>query len=51
MARKKKNNRISVGGLRPMPGQTKPNTIILSAPKRFLFRLAYNSGFLCKFVR
>ena len=35
MARKKKYNRISVGGLRPMPGQTKPNTIILAAPKRF----------------
>ena len=36
MSRKNsKNKRITTGGLRPLPGQQQPSTIILSTPKRF----------------
>ena len=36
MSRKKNNaKRITTGGLRPLPGQKQPATIILSPPKRF----------------
>lgn len=35
MARKKNQKRITTGGLRPMPGQKQPSTIILSPPRRF----------------
>lgn len=35
MARKKNQKRITTGGLRPMPRQKQPSTIILSPPKRF----------------
>ncbi len=36
MARKKNNQkRITTGGLRPMPGQKSPATILLQSPKRF----------------
>ncbi|MBQ9570408.1 MAG: DUF935 family protein, partial [Prevotella sp.] len=32
---KKKQKRITASGLRPLPGQKEPSTIILSPPKRF----------------
>lgn len=35
MARKRTSKRITMGGLRPLPGQKGPATIILSPPKRF----------------
>ena len=35
MARKKNQKRITQGGLRPLPGQHGPSTILLSPPKRF----------------
>ena len=36
MSRKKNNaKRITTGGLRPLPGQKGPSTILLSPPKRF----------------
>lgn len=33
--RKNSNKRITSGGLRPLPGQKQPSTILLSPPKRF----------------
>lgn len=33
--RKKKSGQITVGGHNPRPGQTQPNTIVLTQPKRF----------------
>ncbi|MDH8702353.1 hypothetical protein M2138_001715 [Dysgonomonadaceae bacterium PH5-43] len=45
MARKKKQNRVTVGGNVPRPGQTSPNTIILTQTQRFGIDMAtYMAG-------